>query len=85
MLTKIKRTYVHRNIKLNSARSYKTQERLEFTLRGYNINYMPHIVVKNSAGKYTALFQEAEKYAQYTASEWQDKLNEVRECGFKVA
>ena len=85
MLTKTKRTYVHRNIKLNSARSYKTQERLEFTLRGYNINYMPHIVVKNSAGKYTALFQEAEKYAHYTASEWQDKLNEVRECGFKVA
>ena len=58
MLTKPTRTrkYVHRSIKIRSAKSYNSLRRLNFALRGHQIDHLPHVKFENG-GRWYAIFE----------------------------
>ena len=56
MLTKPTRKYVHRSIKIRSAKSYSSLERLEYALRGHQIDHLPHVKFENG-DRWYAIFE----------------------------
>ncbi len=56
MLNKPTRKYVRKAIRIKSAKSYSTLERLEFAMRGHELLHLPHIKFQNG-DRWYAIFE----------------------------
>lgn len=56
MLNKPTRKYVRKAIRIQSAKSYSTLARLEFAMRGHELDHLPHVKFENG-GRWYAIFE----------------------------